>query len=260
MGEFALALQNGMGLFKPDELITFIGLSSPIGLSSRKSHRELTGSASKALKSISKIMDDLMLRLVDRKNADEFRQLRSEVFPHYFRILRALSDVVQVVVPLSQLERLLNESFAELEADFRNEGVRRFGASVADQAVFTAWTLRETSALLLTIQKNPLVSYDLKEKDSALASQFSAAAVWTQFHLDCLSAAIRFDNPIYPDILPEIVDGLRAAVNAYALARQGVDLRVSSEDYLPLTAPYEWDDEDQELMDSSMSDLYSTEQ
>ena len=49
------------------------------------------------------------------------------------------------------------------------------------------------------------------------------------------------------------MDGLRSAVNAYGLARQGVDLRKSEAE--PEIPAYKWDEEDQELLNSSMAGI-----
>ena len=64
---------------------------------------------------------------------------------------------------------------------------------------------------------------------------------------------MHFDKAINPEVLTEICEGLRTAVNAYGLIRQGVDLRLTREE--PVIAPYAWDEEDQELLASSMSDM-----
>jgi hypothetical protein len=49
-----------------------------------------------------------------------------------------------------------------------------------------------------------------------------------------------------------MIDGLRAAVNAYAWARRGLALRVREAE--PDIAPVEWDSEDEDLLaESTMS-------
>jgi hypothetical protein len=64
---------------------------------------------------------------------------------------------------------------------------------------------------------------------------------------------MRFDKVIHPEVRSEIGAGLRAVVHAYGLIRQGVDLRIPRT--APEVAPQEWDEEDQELLNESMSDL-----
>jgi len=53
--------------------------------------------------------------------------------------------------------------------------------------------------------------------------------------------------------LNEITDGLRGAVNAFGLIRQGVSIREPAEE--SALQPYTWDEEDEELMTSSMRDI-----
>jgi hypothetical protein len=124
---------------------------------------------------------------------------------------------------------------------------------VRDQALFTVWTLRKISALAEKISDKEPVSEDQKGFDTECVKQFCTSMTWTNFHLGCLITAIRFDKSIYPEVLSEIIDGLRAAVNAYAWIRQGVDIRFPIEE--PIIKKLDWDEEDQELLDSSMSSL-----
>ena len=90
-----------------------------------------------------------------------------------------------------------------------------------------------------------------------LSSEFALYSAWAQFHLGCLNAAVRLDKAIYPDVLPEIVNGLRAMVNANAFSRQIVEIWIPSDD--AALTPYRWDAEDEELMQSSMRDMESDE-
>lgn len=65
---------------------------------------------------------------------------------------------------------------------------------------------------------------------------------------------MRSGHRIYPDVLPELDDGLRAVVNAYAWIRQSGDLRAQSPDEgADVTAS--WDEEDDQLLSESMIDL-----
>jgi hypothetical protein len=160
---------------------------------------------------------------------------------------------MRIVVPDAVMERVLGDSFCELEAAFRDEGVARFGGPAKDQAMFTVWSLRRTSSLIAKIASGAPVPPALKKDDEKIAGEFASCALWTQFHLDCLLTCIRSDRAVQLDVLPAIIDGLRAAVNAYGLARRGLALRVSETE--PLIEPYNWDEEDRELLASSMSDM-----
>lgn len=240
--------QQTIGVVGLDDLLALVGLPSK-----RKSAGELSGAAEEILRGISSFVDGLLLRALASQTKYEFVEARRELFGRYAGAVVSLAKLVRIVVPDPVIERVLGDSFCELEAEFRDQGVIRFGASAKDQAMFTVWTLRRTSGLIAKIANSGPAPESLKHQDEKLASSYTSSALWTQFHLDCLLAAIRFDKPVQLDVLPEVIDGLRAAVNSYGYARQGLNLRSPEKE--PLIASYEWDEEDQELLDSSMRDM-----
>lgn len=243
----ALAPQN-VGSVGLDDLLALIGLPSK-----RKSAAELSNAAVEILKGITSHVDGLLLRAITTQTKGEFIAVRQEVFDDYATALTSLARLARIIVPEPIIERVLGDSFSELEHEFREHGLMRFGGPAKDQAMFTIWTLRRTSRLISKVAGSGPVSENLKEKDQQLASLFSFYAIWTQFHLDCMLGAMRFHKPIQLGVLPEIIDGLRAAVNAYGYARQGLNLRAPEPE--PLIEAVEWDEEDQELLDSSMRDM-----
>jgi hypothetical protein len=243
----ALSLQR-VGVLGLGELLPFIGIPSK-----RKSAGRVPSEIETILESITKILDELLLTAIGAKTCQEFRRTREKVFGRYFSAVKALSDLVHVMLPNQIVERLTSQSFCELEAEFRDQGLARFGPAAKEQALFTIWTLRRTSGLISKIAEAGSVPENLKNQDAKLASEFAYHAAWAQFHLDCLLAASRFDKIIQLDVMPAIIDGLRAAVNAYGYGRQGLHLRTPEpESQLSL---HQWDEEDQELLDSSMRDM-----
>ncbi len=242
-----LAFEKNQKVGTVRELLAFVGLPS------KAAARELTASASKVFCGVKEVLDGLLLRAIEKRTQAEFVATRNEVFADYFATVLALSNLAKVIVPPTAIERMMWESFSELEADFRDHGLARFGAAARDQAIFTVWTLRKTQALAYKISTAPALAAELKARDEKLIMEYSFFSAWAQFHFDCLVASMRFDKAIHPEVLEEIRDGLRAAVNAYGLIGQGVDLREPSAD--PPTGPYVWDDEDQELMNSSMCEI-----
>lgn len=230
------------------ELLAFVGLPS------NRSARELSGKAEDLFKGITGLLDDLLKNAIDKRTGPDFTAARGEDFAKYFSIVRALSSLVHVIVPKPVIEQLIGESFSELEAELREQGLARFGTAARDQAVFTVWTLRKISRLISKIAKSDPLSEEAKATDREFGNEFSFYAIWAQFHLDCLVASIRYDRMIRPEVLMEICDGLRAAVNAYGLIRQAVELRTTNAEE-PSAAPYVWDDEDQILLDSSMREM-----
>jgi hypothetical protein len=230
------------------ELLAFVGLPS------KRSAKDLSGAAEEAFKGITGIIDELLLRAISKRTHADFVATREAIFDDYAKTIRALSQLVRIAIPDRVIDRLVGESFSELESDLREQGTMRFGTTAKDQAIFTVWTLRRTSGLLARIHNAGPAPKELKEKDARLAAHFSFCAACAHFHLDCLITAIRLDKPIHPEILPDIIDGMRAAVNAYGLVRQGVDLRLPPSKE-PEFSRLQWDSEDQELLDSSMRDL-----
>jgi AcrR family transcriptional regulator len=243
----ALVLERSRGIGGLGELLTFVGLPS------KRSARDLSASSDEMLKGITDVLDQILLGAIEKRTSAEFAAARQAAFADYFRLITAMSSLVRVIVPVRSLEKLVRESLCELEADFRDQGLTKFGTDARDQAMFTVWALRKISRLISLIHDAGPVPENLRTDDAKLAIEFSFYAAWTQFHLDCLLASIRFEKPIHPDVLTDIREGLRAAVNAYGLIRQGVDLRARPED--PIMTPYVWDEEDQALLDSSMSDM-----
>lgn len=245
-----LSLPQGMVPITIAELRTFVGLPA------KKKSARLSASTDELVSNIAGIVNELLLSAIEKRTGAEFASIRDEVFPQYVMALRALSDLLRIVVPdRSVLERLVRESFSELEADFREHGLPKFGADVRDQALFTVWTLRKTSDTIWKIADSVPIAEDLREADLRLAKEFGFNAIWTQFHLGCLILAIRRDKPVYPDVLPQISEGLRAAVNAYAWIKQVARLRIPPTD--PVLTPVEWDEEDEKLLASSMREIES---
>lgn len=204
------------------------------------------------VRSIASVVDDLIGRSIEKRTTVEFRAVRDEVFPKYFIAVRALSDLAKITVPKHDLEVLAAESFSEMEAVFREKGLTAFGAEMRDQAIFTAWTLRKISNICDTI-KNAKLAPEHKKTDKDFVRQFAFYLMWTCFHLECLLRSLETQKPIYPEVLDEVIDGLRAAVNAYALARRGLDLRVPQPE--PEIPAVEWDEEDRKLLDEATHDV-----
>jgi hypothetical protein len=230
------------------ELPTFVGLPT------KNSARVLSEDASELLNRILSVLNDLTLGVLEAQTREEFVAFRSQVFDDTRKTQKALGSLAKLIVPKPTLDRLVWESFAEMEADLTERGLKKFGAVARDQAIFTVWTLRKINRLLSRIATGGPIAADLKERDQEIGQEFSFYVYWTQFHLECLFSAMRFDKPITPGVLSEICDGLRAVVNAYGLARRGISLRWPSQDDEEMK-PYSWGDEDQELLDSSMADL-----
>jgi hypothetical protein len=241
-------MPQGLGIMNVGEMLALPGLASK----KTKTTDRISISAQELFKNVAAMLDELVVCAIDRRTAAEFVATRDQVFQKYFEGALGLSFLARTMLPKHVLEVLGNESFSEMEAEFRDQGLSAFGAAVRDQAIFTAWTLRKISSICQRIEAAPLASI-LEKHDQELLNNFAVHSMRTRFSLDCLAKSMHLQKPIYPDVLEVVIDGLRSAVNAYAWARSALDLRVPSIE--PEIGPVEWDDEDQQLLDEATCDM-----
>ena len=244
----AIAVEQSIGSVGLDDLLALVGLPSK----RKAATTELSVAANDIFKGTKSFIDGLLLRAISAQTNEEFIAVRKEVLVPYIGAAMSLAKLFKIVVPKQVIAQALNASFIELENEFREQGAFRFGQAAKDQAMFTVWMLRRMSGLVSKITSAPTPDA-MKEEEGALARSYAYNALIAQFHLDVLLAAMRLDTPVQLDVLPTVIDGLRAAVDAYGYARQGLNLRIPEPETV-MTAP-EWDEEDQELLDSSMHDI-----
>jgi hypothetical protein len=250
MNQKMLSMPAGLGVINVGEMLAAPGL---LALEKSKTSRRLPANAERLIEGAVALLDELVLSVIEKRTANEFTAARDKAFPQYFNVALGLSYLIRVMVPRRTLEVLSGESFSELEAEFRENGERAFGAEIRDQAIFTAWTLRKISDICQRIDQAPLAD-GLKGQDFELFSEFAYYSMRTRFSLDCLSKSMSYRKALYPEVLPIVMDGLRAAVNAYAWARRALDLRVPAPTQIgPSTA--EWDEEDQALLNEATHDV-----
>lgn len=219
---------------------------------SKKSVRELSTPAGEVFKGFADVVDQLLLNVIEKRTASEFNAAFAEAFPKYATITLSLSHFARVIVPSDVIDRLTRESICEMEADFRDKALLAFGAAVRDQAIFTVWTLRKINDLVAQVSATKL-GKSKREEDNNYCREFNLHTLRAHFSLDCLNMALSLNRPIYPEVMGELVDGLRSMVNAYAWARRGVALRISAvEPALELPVS---DAEDEELLTASMRDM-----
>jgi hypothetical protein len=232
----------------PRELLELVGLPTDV----EHAPKRLSGSANELIRSIVSVIDGLVLRALKERTPQDFARVRSEVFPHYFAAMFALGSLIRIAVPNEDVEILLSQSLSELESDFREHGTATFGADLTECGIFTVWTLRKINDLAQEVVRST-VEGDAAKTDNEMAKKFSTNAMWARFHIDCLIKSMHTGNPIFPSIVDSIVDGLRAAVNAYAWIKQGVDLRLGEPE--PDLPPVRWTADDEALLSDSMRDM-----
>jgi hypothetical protein len=194
------------------------------------------------------IRDILSNTLEARTRSDYFREFERS-FSKYVGLTRAMSHFATAVIPRESIERLSRESICEMEADFREKGMEAFGETVRNQAIFTVWTLRKVNDLVDQIIAVK-VDKSKKKADGNICAKFNFNLFYAHFSLDCLNFAIETNKPIYPEVLDVLTDGLKAMVNAYAHAREGLELRAPTEEPTFNIPPM--DDEDRALLEMSL--------
>jgi hypothetical protein len=213
---------------------------------SRQPSRQLSAPAIEVFKGIRDTVDQFLLAALEARTKAEYRQVFARVFPQYAGITLTLAGFSQAVIPQEVVNRMARESICEMEAEFRDKALPAFGAAVKQQAMFTVWTLRKVSDLLIQIAD---VKPSSPKADSEFSRNFNINAISAKFSLDCLLMALHSNRPIYPEVVEELTDGLRSMVNAYAWARKGLDLRIPDE--TPAVEGLTMDEEDRNLLEAA---------
>lgn len=229
------------------QLLKVVGLPTE-----RERTSTIVGQANDLVREVVLVIDGLIVTSIDQRTSADFVKTREEVFPQYVAAITALGSLARIILPKQTIERMSLESFSQMEADFRDLGDSTFGTDLAERGLFTVWTLRKIYDIAKEIETSELPKEQAKE-DTEKARDFVKFALWNRFHVDCLVKSMRAKKPIYPDVVEQVRDGLRAAVNAYAHIRQWADIRNPRPDNDP--GEIEWTSEDEQLLADSMRDL-----
>ncbi|MHB8486836.1 MAG: hypothetical protein ACYDCM_14075 [Candidatus Acidiferrales bacterium] len=235
----------------PSEIGTLGAFFQP----STTSEKKLVRSDERLIRELVGVLDRQLIAAVDARSVSEFSSVRKNVMPRYVRALRALHDTVINLVSDEMLKSLSDSIIAELADDLEKQRESRFGDKLTDQALFTLWTIRKISSLAQEIISAGKVLGGKRQADNTLLYEYHANSLWAQFHLDVLFAAMKFDRPICEQIRETICDGLRASVNAYAIMKDALSLRRPQIEETAPALALPWDEEDEQLLASSMRDL-----
>lgn len=159
-----LALTQGF----PSTIGQSDALPFPVSIS-EKSAKQLPVSTAELMRNISSIQNDLVLAALEKRTELEFKAVREDVFPKYFRAIQALSNLARIVVEPYTIDRIASESFCEVEAEFREHGLAAFGTEIRDQSIFTVWTFRKLWDICEEINGMPLPA-DLRANDTELVT------------------------------------------------------------------------------------------
>lgn len=227
------------------------GLLSFLVSRSKRAVRSLTPSTTEVLNGCAAAIDQILRNAIETRTRSDYHRVFRSSFPNYVRLTMAISHFATAVIEKSVREQLVRDSICELEADFRDKGLEAFGATVRDQAIFTVWTLRKVSDLTPQIVAAPLPK-GKESEDEEFCANFNIHALRAQFNLDCLDMALKTEQGIYPEVLEEVVDGLRSMVNAYTWARRGLEIRIPRQE--ESVEFYPTDEDDRELMEFAFNE------
>jgi hypothetical protein len=227
------------------------GLFSFLVSRAKRAQRSLAPSASDVLKGCADVIGVILRSAIETRTKAEYDRVFNNLFWKYAAVTAALSQFATAVIQKPLLEQLVRESICEIEADFREKGLAAFGTAVRDQTMFTAWTLRKINELTDQIIALP-VPADRRSEDAELSRKFNHHALRAQFSLDCLNLALDCEQAIYPEVLEQLIDGLRSMVDAYTWARRGLELRSPSQEAAAAPAVF-GEESDAAMMDFAFS-------
>lgn len=193
--------------------------------------------------------------VLDSRSIQEFEARRQAAWPKYVRALRALSDTARNFVADDEFMSLMDKALDLFVQDFEKLRGRQFTNELVVQAQFTLWTVKRLMALASIIDAAGQPPLADRNADSQMNKEFRLFSLWAQFHTDLTLAAMASHKNIPEEVQHEIAEGMRWAVNAYAIGEEALALRSAPPQ--PEDAPPNrvWDKEDEELLASSMRDL-----
>lgn len=212
----------------------------------------LVSSEERLLRDLIRIVDSQMIEVLESRSSTEFVSTLNKVWTKYVRSARALSDTVSNLLSEDQIAIISDLADGAFREDLEKQRGSRFSDGLVDQAIFTIWAMGKIRSIGKKIH-GAGEACD-RDEDLKLNRDFQFYVLCARFHMDCVAAAMKFRKSLPVDVQETIQDGLRAAVNAYAIAREALELRRSqAQESLGVKLP--WDKEDEELLASSMRDM-----
>jgi len=195
-------------------------------------------------------MDGVAIPLIHCRNRREFESVLKEQFPSYVKLSTAIANVVRSVVKDSDHARLVQDGLDDIEKKFCAEENTYLGADEKREIMFSLATLKKAFRLIPELLSRP-VPAEAVEREKQLAGTFGICTILFQLHLQCLIVAIDRKESLNPEVLEEIIEGLRGSVMAYATIRQALELRgFSASRYSESLGTIPWDKEDEAFANS----------
>src|SRR5208282_3765380 len=191
--------------------------------------RHLQRDVGLAVKLMGRQMESMARQLIGCRTKEEFCKQRGDVFHKYANSALAVNSMVRSVMTNIDLSEINQKAINSTMKVFRLDGAAYLGVEGKGEVLFCLSTLKRAFRLVKFILAKQ-VPPELKGEDSSLALQFASQVIFCELNLDCLRLAISGEESLNPEILEEILEGLRASVIAYSTARQAMELRGFSKD------------------------------
>jgi hypothetical protein len=218
--------------------------------------RMLRSGPSKIVITALREIDTIITGLVGCRSKAAFIKARDAALGDYSNLSYIIANSFSIEAGRNVRFTAVNEAIKAVVQFIRNEAPARLGQEATAEMMFSFDTLRRAYGVVHEINISGKAGEEQTENDRHLAGEFNCAALWAQFHLDCLRVAVSQRIDLEQEVLDELLQGARLSVMAYSYARQGLDLRIKREPFL-IDVPL--DEEDRELLDESFFDYQEHE-
>jgi hypothetical protein len=188
------------------------------------------------LESVINRIEEVILRpLLVATSREEFRGRRNVLFPRYASLSSGLREMLTENGE-GEHNGSKEDFFGYLYSLVRNSHIISWPDGGQDEAIFCIETLERAQWMVTELNGRQVLDASDQERDRTLAYEYGCSAFWSQMHIDCLVAVLmrRVLTLPSPDILLELLEGMRLSVIAYSSAKQGYDLRhISDYEALP---------------------------
>jgi hypothetical protein len=222
----------------------------PLGLAERPTVERLHTRAASAVGDIFSLLDDISAQAANCPTVEDFRAFRDKVFQSYIQLTFALNNVLTAKLDPSDVPSLIDDSFDSLYAHFESDAALYFGEDAYHEILFSLSTLKSAYRWLPRLATHKLEG-ELLQQDNELSANFGNAVTWVIFHLAGLGSALDRKQTIVPDVLQELLDGLRQSVMAYAHVRAALELRSIPNPQYAEGLEVSWDEEDEALANAN---------
>ncbi len=221
-----------------------VSVFNPVGLTEKPTIDRLQARAARAAEGIFALLDDFSFQVATCPTATGFKEYRKSIYPRYVELSTALASIIRATLRPDDLPGLIDASFLQLETEFAASSY--FGEETRKEILFSISTLKSALRWLPHLLNNPPAD-DKRDEDRELARQYTTTATWCQFHLVALALTQQRALSVVPEVLDELLDGLRASVMAYSYIRQALDLRGLLEGRYAEELVISWDADDEAL-------------